>query len=121
MTHVGYSYPCRSLLHTNLTRVKVNNHIELGEELQPPGLLASQEFSCCKVLKVLVVSDNVNQRHGAFQVVLPSPKGLMNGEQLLVVGVVVELQSRQGLGVVHDGANLLIWTADGEDVSNGIV
>ena len=106
---------------TESTRAKADNHIKLGEELQPLGLLAGWEFSCCEVLEVLVVGNNVDQRCRAFQVVPPSLEGLMNGEQFLVVGVVVELWSRQSPRVVHDRANLLIWTTDGEDASNSIV
>ena len=52
---------------------------------------------------------------------LPGPEGLVNGKQFLIMGVVVELWSRQSLRVVHDGANLLIWTIDEEDASDSIV
>ena len=51
----------------------------------------------------------------------PGPEGLMNGQQFLIMGIIVELQSGQGPRVVHDGANLLIQTTDGEDASDGIV
>ena len=80
-----------------------------------------QELSRRKVLEVLVIGDNVNRRCGAFQVMPPGLEGLMNGEQFLVVGVIVQLQSGQGLRVVCDRVNLLIQTTDGEDASNGIV
>lgn len=43
----------------------------------------------------------------------------MNGEQLLVMSVVIELWSEQGPRVVGDGVNL-IWIMDGEDASNGV-
>ena len=51
----------------------------------------------------------------------PGPEGLMNGQQFLIMGIIVELQSGQGPRVVHDGANLFIQTTDGEDASDGIV
>ena len=46
----------------------VNDELDLGEELQPAGLLPSQEFGSCKVLQVLVVSDYVNRSCGAFKI-----------------------------------------------------
>ena len=69
--------------HAKPTRVKADNHVELGEKLRPLGLLAGQEFSCCEVLEVLVVGNNVDQRCRAFQVMPPGPQGLMNGQQFL--------------------------------------
>ena len=66
--------------HAKSSRMEMDDHIELGEELQPAGLPAGQEFSGSKVLEVLVVSDNVNQSCGAFKVVSPSPEGLVDGE-----------------------------------------
>ena len=45
----------------------------------------------------------------------------MDSKELLVIGVIVELQSRQILGIVGDRPDLLIRTTDGENASNGIV
>ena len=45
----------------------------------------------------------------------------MDSEDLLVIGVVVELQSRQSLGIVGDRPNLLVRTTNRENVSDGIV
>ena len=47
-------------LSSKVFGVETNDKIELGEELQPAGLLPSQEFGGCKVLQVLMVSDNIN-------------------------------------------------------------
>ena len=47
-------------LSSEVSRVEANNKVELGEELQPAGLLPSQEFGGYKVLQVLVVHDNIN-------------------------------------------------------------
>ena len=52
------------------------------------GLLLSQEFDGCKVFQVLVVGDDVNQSCGAFKIVAPGPKSLMDSEELLVMGVI---------------------------------
>ena len=47
-------------LSSKTSRVEMNDKVELGEELRPAGLLPSQEFGGCKILQVLVVSDNIN-------------------------------------------------------------
>jgi len=66
--------------HAKSSRTETDDHIELGEELRPAGLLAGQEFSGSKVLEVLVVGDNVDWSCGAFEVVSPSLEGLVDGE-----------------------------------------
>ena len=54
----------------------------------------SQELGGYKVFQVLVVGDNVNWSCGAFKIVVPGPKSLVDSEELLVMDVIVELQSR---------------------------
>ena len=100
---------------------EANDEVELGEELRPAGLLPSQEFGGCKVLQVLVVSDDVNQSCGAFKIMVSGPKSLMDSEELLVMGVVVELWSGQSLGIVDNRPDLLVRTTNGENANNGIV
>ena len=78
-------------LSSEVSRVEANNKVELREELRPAGLLPSQEFGGCKVLQVLIVSDDINQSCGAFKIVAPGSKSLMDSEELLVMGVIVEL------------------------------
>ena len=55
------------------------------------GLLPCQEFGGCKVLQILMVGENVNWSCGAFKIVVPGPKSLVDSEELLVMGVIVEL------------------------------
>ena len=45
----------------------------------------------------------------------------MDSEELLVMGVIVELQSGQSPGIVGDRPNLLVRTMNGENASDGIV
>jgi hypothetical protein len=108
-------------LCAKLSGVETNDHIELGEELQPAGLLPSQEFSSCKVLQVFVVGDHINRSSRAFEVVTPSPKRLVNGEQFFVMGVIVELWSGQSLGEVGDWPDLFVGAMERENASNGII
>ena len=98
-----------------------NDRIKVGEELRPAGLPLSQELGGCNVLQVLVVGDNVNRSCRAFKIVVPGPKRLMDSEELLVMGVIVELRSGQSPGIVGDRPDLLIRTTNGENASDGIV
>ena len=52
---------------------------------------------------------------------VPGPKSLMNSKELLVVGIIVELQSREHPGIVGNRPDLLIRTTNGENASNSIV
>ena len=108
-------------LSSEVSRVEVNNKVKLGEELQSVNLLPSQEFGGCKVLQVLVVSDDINQSCRAFKIVVPGPKIIMNSKELLVMGVIVELWSKQSTKIVSDRPNLLIRRMNGENVSDDIV
>ena len=108
-------------LSSEASGAEANDKVELGEELQPAGLLPSQELGGCKVLQVLVVSDDVNRNCGAFKIVVPGPKSLMDSEELLVMGVIVELRSGQSPGIVGDRPSLLVRTMNGENASDGIV
>ena len=68
-----------------------------------------------------MVGDDVNQSYRAFKIMVPRPKSLVDSEELLVMGVIVELWSRQSLGIVGDRPDLLIRTTNGENASDGIV
>ena len=100
---------------------EMNNEVELGEELRPAGLPPSQELGGYEVFQVLVVGDDVNRSCGAFKIVAPGPKSLMDSEELLVMGVIVELRSGQSPGIVGDRPDLLVRTTNGENASDSIV
>ena len=106
---------------SDLSGSETNNEVELGEELRPAGLPPSQELGGCKVFQVLVVSDDVNWNCRAFKMVVPGPKSLVDSEELLVMGVIVELWSGQSPGIVGDRPDLLVRITNGENASNGIV
>jgi len=46
---------------------------------------------------------------------------LEDGKEFLIVGVIVQLQSSQALGVVGDQTNLSVGASDRQDASDGIV
>ena len=101
--------------------MEMNNHIELEDELQPMGLPLGQEFGGGEVLKVLVVCDNIDQFSWAFKVVAPWLKWLMDSEEFLVMGVIVQFWGQQSLRVVGDRPNLFVSAINQENANNGIV
>jgi hypothetical protein len=46
--------------------MEMDDHIELVEEFQPTSLMVREEFGSCKILKVLMVCDNINRLGQAF-------------------------------------------------------
>ena len=53
------------------------------------GLMVCQDLGAGEILQVLVVGDHINQRGRALKVMLPVLEGLEDGQQLLVMGVIV--------------------------------
>jgi len=53
--------------------------------------------------------------------VAPVPECLEDGKEFLIVGIIVQLRSSQGPGVVGDRTNLSIGASDRQDASDGVV
>ena len=51
----------------------------------------------------------------------PVPECLKDGKEFLIVGIIVQLRSSQGLGVVGDRTNLSIGASDRQDASDSVV
>ena len=81
----------------------------------------SQDLGAGEVLQVLVVSDHIDRRGKALEVMLPVLKGLEDGQQLLIMGIIVQLRGRQSPRIVSNGSELRISTDNGQNASNGIV
>lgn len=103
------------------SRAETDDEVELGEKLQPASLPVSQEFRGGKVLEVLVVSDNANWNHRAFEIMVPGVEGFKDGQQFLVMDIVVEFRSSESVGVEHHWANLAIWAGNGENAGDSVV
>ena len=72
-----------------LSGAEMNDHVELGEELRPVGLLPGQELGSHKVFQVFVVGDHIDQRSRALKVVTSQLECLMDSKELLVVGIII--------------------------------
>ena len=63
---------------TEFARPKTNNKVEGRKVLGPLSLSTCEDFSCGEVLKVTVISNDVNSRTGTFEVMSPSLKGFVD-------------------------------------------
>ena len=63
--------------------------IELGEVLEPLYLLLGQYLGSRKILKVLMIHNNVDGIGQTFQIVSPNLEGFKDGKQFLVICVIV--------------------------------
>ena len=68
-----------------------------------------------------MVSDDIHQIGGTFQIVMPGVESLVDGEELLIMGIIVEFWRGQCPRVERDQMDLAILTTDGDDTGDGIV
>ena len=82
--------------------------VEVGQQ-QGPSCLATVELACCdKVLQVAMVGEDVEAVRRALQEMPPLVKPTDDGEQLLVMDLVVALSWREALGEVRDWVPTLV-------------
>jgi len=68
-----------------MTRVESDDKVELEEVLGPPCLPLGQYLGGRKILKVLMIHNNINGIGRTFQIVLPNLKSFEDGKQFLVM------------------------------------
>ena len=71
------------------TRAEPDDKVELGEILRPPCLPLGQYLGSRKILKVLMICNNINGIGWTFQIVLLNFESFKDGEQFLVMCVIV--------------------------------
>ena len=71
------------------TRAEPDDKVELGEVLGPPCLPPGQYLGSRKILKVFMIHNNVDGIGRTFQIVPPNLESFKDGEQFLVMCVVV--------------------------------
>ena len=74
-----------------ITRAEPDDKIELGEVLRPPCLPLGQYLGSRKILKVLIICNNIDGIGQTFQIMLLNLEGFKDGKQFLVMCVVVQL------------------------------
>ena len=81
------------------TRTEPDNKVELGEVLGSPCLPLGQYLGSGKILKVLMIHNNIDGIGQTFQIVLPNLEGFKDGKQFLVMCVVVQLYCSKSVRV----------------------
>ena len=75
-----------------VSRVKADKEVELAEELRLAGLLVGKELRGGEIFEILVIGHDINGGGRALEIVMPVLECLKDGEQLLIMGIIVELQ-----------------------------
>ena len=71
------------------TRAEPDNKVELEEVLRPPCLPPGQYLGSRKILKILMIHNNVNGVGWTFQIMSPNLESFKDGKQFLVICVIV--------------------------------
>ena len=74
---------------TEMTKVESDDKIELGKVLGPPYLPLSQYLGSRKILKVLIICNNIDGIGQTFQIVPPNLESFKDSKQFLVMCVIV--------------------------------
>jgi len=74
-----------------MTRMEPDDKIELGEIFRLLHLPPGQYLGSRKILKVLMIRNNINGIGRTFQIVLPNFESFEDGKQFLVICVIVQL------------------------------
>ena len=103
------------------TRAEPDDKIELGKVLGPLCLPPGQYLGSKKILKVLMIHNNVDGIGRTFQIVPPNLESFKDGKQFLVMCVVVQLRCSESVRVKGNWVNFIIFVNNGEDCSESIV
>jgi len=71
------------------TRVEPDDNVELEEVLRPLCLSLGQYLGSRKILKVLMICNNIDRIGWTFQIVSPNLESFEDGKQFLVMYVVI--------------------------------
>ena len=104
-----------------ITRAEPDDKIELGEVLRPPHLPLDQYLGSGKILKVLMIHNNVDEIGQTFQVVLPNFESFKNSKQFLIIYVIVQLYYSKSMEVKGHQMNFIFFVTNRKDYSESIV
>jgi len=107
--------------YAKTTRVEPDDKVELGEVLGPLHLPPGQYLGSRKILKVLMICNNVDGIGQIFQIVSPNLESFKDGKQFLVMCVIVQLHCSKSTRVKGNWVNFIIFVNNGKDCSKSIV
>ena len=91
-----------------MTKTEPDNEVELGEILGLPCLPPGQYLGSKKILKVLIIHNNVNGIGRTFQIMSPNLKSFEDGKQFLIMCVVIQLHCSESARVKSNWINFII-------------
>jgi len=106
---------------TKTTRVEPDDKVELGEVLRPLHLPPGQYLGSRKILKVLMICNNIDGIGRTFQIVPPNFESFKDGKQFFVMYVVVQLCHSESARVKGNWVNFIIFINNREYCSESIV
>ena len=106
---------------TEMTRTEPDDKVELGEILGLPHLPLGQYLDSRKILKVLMIRNNIDGIGRTFQIMPPNLESFKDGKQFLVMCVVVQLRRNESVRVKGNWMDFIIFVNNGEDCSKSIV
>ena len=104
-----------------MTRAEPDDKVELGEILGLLCLPPGQYLGSRKILKVLMICNNIDEIGRTFQIVPPNLKSFKDGKQFLVMCVIVQLRRSESARVKDNWVSFVIFINNGEDCSKSIV
>ena len=93
---------------TEMTRTEPDNEVELGEILGLPCLPPGQYLGSKKILKVLMIHNNVNGIGRTFQIMSPNLKSFEDSKQFLIMCVIIQLHCSESARVKSNWINFII-------------
>jgi len=104
-----------------MTRTEPDDKVELGKVLGPPCLPPGQYLGSRKILKVLMIRNNVDGIGQTFQIVPSNLESFKDGQQFLVMCIVIQLRHSESARVKGNWVNFIIFINNREDCSESIV
>jgi len=92
-----------------MTRAEPDDKIKLGEVLRPLHLSLGQYLGSRKILKILMIHNNVNGIGWTFQIVSPNLESFKDGKQFLIMCVVVQLRCSKSVRMKDNWMNFIIF------------
>ena len=86
----------------------MDSQVELGKVFGPSCLTSGKLLCSGKVLKVLMVSENIDGNGRSLEVMTPNHECSKDSKQFLVVSVIVKLKSQKGSRMKGYGMDFVI-------------
>ena len=104
-----------------LSRDLMDGEREVREELSPAGLPIRQLGRVVEDFEILMIGENFKLMRTTFEVMSPFTKSLDDGEEFLIINVVVPFSFNERLGHEGDGVPETIRTMLGENGATSIL